>query len=643
MNKSPHNLIASIGKRSSLLFIGIGVLTLALTMWNWYYDIKPRLENESRATIRSLANAQARSIESQFQNIKGDIGISTIHNSLNELMLLKEPLTEEPLYLGVSLEVDYDAFPAQYNALNVNLGRTSCKRCISTESPIFNRSNGELVAIIKIYGNPIFYQRLVSDIVKNLVLNMSGILVLLIIGWLTTHRLIKQLRQREATLLHEIAERKTAEQQLQQIATYDQLTRLPNRYLLQTEFVKKLEESERHNHMVATLFFDLDHFKKINDMHGHETGDALLKEVAQRILSVTRNYDLLARFGGDEFVMIMSGIEDRMEVIAVVEKIITMFKPEFDLDKASVKVTTSVGISIFPDDGNDPSTLLKSADMAMYRAKSLGRNGYQFFNEEMNEDLHRSQWIETNLQRAMAEERLELHFQPHINIETSEILSCEALLRWPQLSGEYIGPAEFVRVAERSGQIHQLSRWVLERACEYLAEWQEAGLKPIRVDINLSGKDIVDRGILMEMSDTLKRHQLLPGQLGIEITENVLMDSTPTVIGALSDLRNSGVFISIDDFGTGYSSLNYLRNFPVSGLKIDQSFIHDAPSNDNDQVIMEAIVSVGHGLGLSVIAEGVESSQHFALCKGVDCDSVQGNYISEPLPAAEFAKRFLQP
>jgi diguanylate cyclase (GGDEF)-like protein len=616
-------------------------VTIALSMWNWYYDIKPRLENESQTNFRSLANAQARSIESQFQNIQGSTGVSAIHNSMNELLLFSDAVNGELLYLGASLEVDYDAFPVEFNSLNMKVGETVCRECISIENPIFNRNSGELIAIIKIHGNPIFYQRLITDIATNLVLNICGIMVMLILAWVTTNRLLKRLREREANLLHEISERKTAEVQLQQIATFDQLTQLPNRYLLQSEFIKKLEESNRLGHMVAALFFDLDHFKKVNDLHGHEAGDALLQEVARRMSAVTRNYDLLARFGGDEFVMIMSNLEDRTDVIPVVEKIITGFKREFDLASVSVRVTTSVGISIFPDDGANPSVLLKNADMAMYRAKAAGRNRYQFFNEDMNRDLQRAQWIETNIVEALDEGQFELFFQPHVTLGTDEISSCEALLRWPQVGGKNIEPSEFITIAERTGQIHLVSRWVMKRACEYLQQWQEAGLRSIRVDINLSGKDIVDRKIFLEMAETVAAHNLQPEQLGIEITENVLKDSSPTVIGALSDLRDSGVYISIDDFGTGYSSLNYLRNFPVSGLKIDQSFIHDAPANENDQIIMQAIVSVG--LGLSVTAEGIESDQQFALCKGVQCDSIQGNFISEPLPADEFAKKFLQP
>ena len=644
MNKEDdlQNLAPRIGRYSTSLFLLVGVMTILISMWNWHYDIKPRLVNEARSNILNLASAQARSIESQFHNVIEGSDISIIYNSLNELLLLNDPTTNDYLYLGVTLEIDYDTYPAGYDLQNIEIGNTQCMHCLATEIPIYNRARTELVAIIKIFANPIFYQRLTSDILTNLILIILGIIVMLLMAWLTVRRLLNNLRDREIKLLFEISERKTIEKQLQQIAVYDQLTSLPNRYLLHAEFEKKLEESSRHKNILATLFFDLDHFKKINDLHGHETGDLLLKEVAQRVSGVTRAYDLLARFGGDEFVMIMSNISDRSDVVQVVEKIIAGFQPAFKIDDVSLQITTSVGISIFPDDGDDPSALLKNADMAMYRAKAEGRNCYQFFNERMNQDLHRSQWIEVNLQKALDENNLALHFQPHINLESGDITSCEALIRWPQLTGEYIDPEEFIAIAERTGQIRELSNWVMKTACQYLKHWRESGLKQIRVDINLSGKDIVDQGILHKVIDVLREFDLAPHQLGIEITENILLDSTDSVFDTLSELRQAGVFVAIDDFGTGYSSLNYLKRFPVSGLKIDQSFIHEAPESEKDQIIMQAIISVGHGLGLHVIAEGVETEKHYSLCKAVNCDAIQGNYISAPLPADEFAKRYLE-
>ncbi len=636
------SLALTMDLKSSILFITIGLAIIVMTLWNWHYDVKPRLINEAQSNTRVLAASYSRSIESQFQSINGKADISVIHNSINEMLLINNPSTGENLYFGVTLEVDYDAFPADYDLVNFDVGATNCTQCIVTENPIYKRDSGELIAILKIYANPVFYQRLVNDIIDNLAILLVGIVVVLVLAWLTSSRLLYNLREREKTLVIEIAERKSVEDRLQQIATYDQLTNLPNRYLLQADFKRKLEETARNKKMLATLFFDIDHFKGINDMHGHETGDALLKEAATRVSDVTRNYDFLARFGGDEFVMIMSNVENRSDVIYVAEKIIASFNKGFLLPRAEVQVTTSIGISVFPEDGNDPSELLKNADLAMYRAKADGRNGYQFFNAEMNLELQYSQWVETNLREALSNNDLELHFQPQVNLDNGKVESCEALIRWHQGSNDNVNPADFIRIAERTGLINEISHWVLQEACNHINNWTDQGYETVRVDINLSSKDFIDKGILYNFLQTLRRQNLQPHQIGVEITENILLKSTEQVIKALTVLHNAGVHISIDDFGTGFSSLNYLKQLPLSGIKIDQSFVHEAPSNKDDLIIIQAITLVGHGFGLDVVAEGVETEWHESLCKGVGCNTMQGIYVSEPLPAKEFAKKFLK-
>ncbi len=643
---SKQNFIRSLSPNmdlgSSLLFLVVGAFIIGITLWNWHYDIRPRLVNEAETNARVLAASHARSIEAQFQNLSGKADVSVIHNTINEMLLINDPSTGETLYKGIALEVDYDVFPSDYDLDNFNVGITTCDLCIVTENPIYIQETGELAAILKIYANPVFYQRLVDDIVDDLAITLIGVVIVIMIGWLTSNRLLHSLRERERSLMFEVAERKAVENRLHKIAAYDQLTNLPNRYLLQADFTRKLEETSRNNKMLATLFFDLDHFKEINDMHGHETGDALLEQVATRISDVTRNYDLLARFGGDEFVMIMSNVDNRSDVIYVAEKIISSFNSVFSLPDAQVQITTSIGISIFPEDGADPSELLKNADLAMYRAKAEGRNCYQFFNAEMNMELQYSQWVETNLRDALDNEGLELHFQPQVNLETGKVVSCEALVRWPQSDGETINPGDFIRIAERTGLINEISSWVLHQACRHIVEWQDQGYKPVRVDINLSGKDFVEKGVLYQFLPAMRKHQLQPSMIGIEITENVLLESTEQVIKALSVLHNAGVHISIDDFGTGFSSLSYLKQLPLSGLKIDQSFVHEAPSNKDDLIIMQAITLVGHGFGLDVVAEGVETEWHESLCKGIGCNVMQGNYVSKPVPAEKFASRHLE-
>jgi diguanylate cyclase (GGDEF)-like protein len=625
-----------------LLFLGLGIIIIGITLSNWHYDIRPRLVSEAESNARVLAASHARAIEAQFQKITGKADISVIHNSINEMLLINDPNTGENLYRGIALEVDYDVFPSDYDLVNINVGVTDCLECISSENPIYIHESGELAEILKVYANPIFYQRLVDDIVDDLNITLGGIILVLLLAWLTSNRLLNHLRQRERSLVFEIAERRTVEERLQQIDTYDQLTALPNRYLLQSDFTRKLQETSRNKKMLATLFFDIDHFKEVNDMHGHETGDSLLREVASRVSDITRNYDLLARFGGDEFVMIMSNVANRSDVIYVAEKIIASFEPVFHLKGTEVQITASIGISMYPEDGDDPSELLKNADLAMYRAKADGRNGYQFFNAEMNLELQYSQWVETNLREALNNNRLELHFQPQVNLESGKVESCEALIRWPHGNSEHVSPADFIRIAERTGLINEISAWVLQQACQQINRWQEQNYETVRVDINLSGKDFADKGVLYSFLQTMRRNNLQPSQIGIEITENIMLQSTEQVIKALSVLHNAGVHVSIDDFGTGFSSLSYLKQLPLSGIKIDQSFVHEAPSNKDDLIIIQAITLVGHGFGLDVVAEGVESEWHESLCKGVGCNTMQGNYVSEPLPADQFAEKFLK-
>jgi len=637
-----QSFASNVDLKSSLLFLSIGLVIIVLTLWNWYYDVEPRLVNEAQSNTRVLAASYARAIESQFQQVNGRTDISVIHNSINEMLLINDPSTGENLYYGVSLEVDYDAFPADYDVVNLNVGTTNCRACIITENPIYNRTSGELIAILKIYANPVFYQRLINDLVDDLAIMLLGIIIVLVVAWMTSNRLLNRIRERERRLVYEVGERKSAEERLQQIAAYDPLTNLPNRYLLQADFSRKLEESSRTGKMLATLFFDLDNFKAINDLHGHETGDALLNQVALRMSEVTRNYDLLARFGGDEFVMIMPNLSERSDVIQVIDKIIASFIPAFDLPGASVQITTSVGISIFPEDGKDPSELLKNADLAMYRAKAEGRNCYQFFNSEMNLELQYSQWVETNLAQALEQNRLQLYFQPQMNLDTGAVESCEALIRWPQGDDKPINPDDFIRIAERTGQILEISNWVLNEVCRTLCDWQNQGYKAVRVDINLSGKDFVDRGVLYKLLKILQRYNLRPAQIGVEISENVMLESTEQVFNALTVLHNAGVHICIDDFGTGFSALNHLKQLPLSGIKIDHSLVHEAPTNKDDQIIMQAITLVGHGFGLDVVGEGVETEWHESMCKEVGCNTIQGNYVSEPLPADKFAAGFLR-
>lgn len=632
----------NLESKSSWIFIFIGGVILLFALASWQLEIKPRLIHEAISNVQVLADARAKSIEAQLQNIDKSGDLSVIHNSLNEMLLIKDSISSEKIFEGVELEFDYDAYPTTAGVKNIQSGNTNCDKCIKTESPIYSEKNAELIGIIKIYANPVLYQRLVRDIASRLIFMLGGVIFVIGLAWFLTHRLLSELKKRESKLLFEISERKLAEEKMNQIATYDQLTNLPNRYLLHSEFNQKLAEAKLYRKKLAVLFIDLDHFKIINDVYGHETGDILLREVAKRISGLIRKYDFLSRFGGDEFVMIMPLLEDQADVFSVIRKIIGSFNEEFDLGKAKVEVTTSIGISVFPDDGDTPSKLLKNSDLAMYRAKSDGRNGYHFFTSKMNHDLERAQWIEISLKKALAENKFELYFQPQLNLKTGEVVSCEALLRWPQPDGGMISPLEFIPVAERTGLINMISEWVFDTAYAYQNKWLAKGYKSIRVDINLSGKDFSKKEVIHKIIEMIERDAEFTQKIGIEITENILLKSSEEIIELLKHLHQSKLHISIDDFGTGYSSLNYLKKFPVSCIKIDQTFVKEAPAKEQDQAIMQAFVSVGHGLGMQVIAEGVEEAAHYRLSQSIKCDMAQGYFISRPLNAEEFEREFLQ-
>jgi diguanylate cyclase (GGDEF)-like protein len=443
-----------------------------------------------------------------------------------------------------------------------------------------------------------------------------------------------ELTKKNEALEKEVHERGLVEKKLEFIATYDQLTQLPNRFQLDKELRKKVDEAQRFKERFAVLFFDIDHFKSVNDSLGHELGDELLKQVATRVRSVLREYDILSRFGGDEFVIIMPHVADNRQVSIVANKIVQLFAEPFYLAKNITHITSSIGVSVYPNDANSANALLKSADIAMYRAKDSGRNGYQFFTQQMNDTLQRERWIEAGLRVALDEGQFQLYYQPQLDLNERNIISYEALIRWP-VDGTMISPAEFIPVAEKTGLINQITDWVIQKACQQQSNWLKRGLVPIRIDLNLSGKDFLSGKIFTIINQALKQNQLSPKHIGIELTENVLIDSNDSILNSLQQLKASGMHISIDDFGTGYSSLSYLKRFPVSTLKIDQTFVQDAPTDKDDKAIMEAIVAVGHSLGLNVLVEGVETEEQAQLCQEIGCDIGQGYLFARPMPAIE--------
>ncbi len=372
---------------------------------------------------------------------------------------------------------------------------------------------------------------------------------------------------------------KQATDKLEHLATYDQLTFLPNRYLLETELNQHINAATRFNEKLAVLFIDLDNFKVINDTLGHDQGDILLKMVAKRLSAHLRQYDTVARFGGDEFVLLMTKIRDSADVASVADKINGEFSNAFSLNKQEAFVTGSIGISVFPEDGKTVGELLQHADAAMYRAKEAGRNRYCFFTQRMNDVLRRHRFITSRLGLALTQQNFSLYYQPQVDAQAGTIKCCEALIRWFPEKGEQISPAEFIPIAEKSELINRIGEWVINEACRQRAEWKEKGLLDFRIDINLSGRQFLQNNIFQVLGNCLTKYHLTEADIGIELTENVLIEAGEDNLSNLRRLDEAGMQISIDDFGTGYSSLSYLRRFPVHNLKIDQEFVRDAPQN----------------------------------------------------------------
>ncbi len=435
----------------------------------------------------------------------------------------------------------------------------------------------------------------------------------------------------------DLSEQKRIQAELQRMATYDRLTGLPNRFLLDEELRHRIKEAERYHHRLAILFIDIDNFKVVNDSLGHEQGDVLLRSVTNRMTSQLREFEMLARFGGDEFVLLLPRITDTQEVATVAEKVIEAFSLPFHLHGRELFITSSIGVALYPDDGKDKVELLKNADMAMYQAKESGRNRYKFFTQTMNDELYRWQHLETRLRQSLQQNDFRLLYQPQVSLKSGDTVSCEALIRWDAPDQGMVSPAEFLPVAERSELINRIGEWVIGEACRQRREWKEQGIE-LRVDINLSGRQFFYYDVFSVIDATLAQYGLTHSDLGVELTEQVLIEASEETLNGLHYLHRKGMKISLDDFGTGYSSLSYLKRFPVDIIKIDREFTDGAVADSNDRSIIEAIVAVGHALGLEVLAEGVETGEQERLIRQLGCDLGQGYLYQRPLTAAAMAQ-----
>lgn len=433
---------------------------------------------------------------------------------------------------------------------------------------------------------------------------------------------------------------KRAWDHMEHLATHDRLTGLPNRNLFFDRLQHSIEKAARRGEHLAVMFVDLDNFKTINDSFGHQMGDMLLIQVAAQLRACTRRQDTVSRLGGDEFTVIAEDIRESSEdvVAGTAERIIHALETPFDLGGREALLSASVGIAFYPKDGEDVTTLLKSADTAMYKAKEIGKNNYQFFTEEMNAHTAERHALAADLRRALTGGEFYLVYQPQVDLRSERILGVEALLRWQHPTRGLLLPDAFIPLAETTGLIVPIGEWVLRHVCAQLREWSGQGLNGFRVAVNLSPRQFRQQGLVETVREIVHESGVPASSLEFELTESCVMDDAATAARILQQLKDMGVWLAIDDFGAGYSSLKYLKRFPIDNLKIDSHFIKDLASDSDDQAIVDAIITMGHSMRLAVIAEGVETQQQMEFLQSKGCDSVQGHYIDYPLSARDVSK-----
>jgi len=450
--------------------------------------------------------------------------------------------------------------------------------------------------------------------------------------------------QRIFGTIQDISEQRRAEESIRQLAYYDSITGLPNRDLFKEHLSMALHHAGRNNEKVAVMFLDLDKFKRVNDSLGHEAGDKLLKTISERLSESVRSSDLaardvgemgmsLARLGGDEFTVMLSGLHDVKHVELVAQRVLNRIAEPMMLSGNRVSVSSSIGIAIYPEDGEDIDTLLKNADAAMYEVKSQGRNAICFYDDALRKQSYHRVQLESELHEAMEKDQLVLFYQPKVDAVTCEVLAFEALIRWIHPERGMIPPMDFIPVAEESGLIIPMGKWVIEAACRQHQAWRKAGYPAVSISVNLSAHQFADKGLLDAIREILKATDMSAQYLEFEITETVLMRDADTALAILNAMKEMGLKVSIDDFGTGYSSISYLKHFPADVLKIDRAFVKDLPDDEQDATITNAIILLAKALNLGIVAEGVETKAQLEWLRDKGCDQIQGYLFSPPVPA----------
>ena len=438
-------------------------------------------------------------------------------------------------------------------------------------------------------------------------------------------------------IARDVTQSHRAEERIRRLAHFDELTGLPNRTMFMHTLQRAFSLAQRRSKQFALFFIDLDRFKNINDSLGHEAGDRLLQDVARRLRQHLRESDTVARLGGDEFVVLVEDCADPRELNAIAQNILNAVGRPYLLAGQEYHVTGSIGISTYPADGQDPAALLKNADIAMYLAKDSGKNNFQFYSAQQNAHSFERLALESALRHALEREEFVLHYQPKVDIGSGRIVGVEALLRWNHPDLAMVGPNQFIPLAEETGLIVPIGRWVLQTACAQAAAWQREGLPGLRVAVNLSARQFSDDALIGDIGAALSDASLAPEGLELEITESMVMQNPERAVLTLNRLREMGISVSIDDFGTGYSSLGYLKRFPIDNVKVDRSFIKDLPHDADDAAITRAVIAMAQSLRIRVIAEGVETKEQLQFLRDHECDECQGFYLSRPLPAGELA------
>ena len=459
---------------------------------------------------------------------------------------------------------------------------------------------------------------------------------------------------RLAGAVHDITRRKDAEEQIRRLAYYDPLTGLPNRLLFTDQLSRALAHAERHGRRLATMFVDLDNFKRVNDTLGHRAGDQLLREASARLSAVLRAHDSLARssvrpggnsiarLGGDEFIVLLTDVMQTQDAARAAHRLVATLAEPFTIEGTEIFCGGSVGVSLFPEDGGDVDTLLMNADTAMYRAKARGRGAYQLYDKAMNESALDHLRMETRLRRAIERDEFVLHYQPRINVATGRIVGAEALIRWQHPERGLLQPADFIPLVEQAGLVISIGEWAIESVCAQTAKWNKAGLQTVPVAVNLASTHLRERRLPMLVAQTLERHDVPARSLEIEVTESILLADPELAVHIAQQLSEMGILLSLDDFGTGYSSMGYLKRLPLAALKIDRSFVRDLESDPEDEAIVSAIIALARSLKLRVVAEGVETAAQLEILKGMRCDEYQGFLSSRPIGPEAFAELLAQ-